>query len=65
MFVTKQELKKVNVEKAFNEGVNFIKITDGRHTIFKINGVYKVEDYKSGRLLQVTTKMPKYIRQCL
>lgn len=65
MFVTKQELKKVNVNKAFDEGANFIKITDGRHTIFRINGVYKVEDYKSNRLLQVTTKMPKYIKQCL
>ncbi len=30
MFVTKQELKKVNVKKAFDEGLNFIKITDGR-----------------------------------
>ncbi|WP_440858064.1 hypothetical protein [Staphylococcus shinii] len=55
----------MNVKKAFDEGVNFIKITDGRHTIFRINGVYKVEDYKSNRLLQVTTKMPKYIKQCL
>lgn len=65
MFVTKQELKKVNVNKAFDEGANFIKITDGRHTIFRINGVFKVEDYKSNRLLKVTTKMPKYIKQCL
>lgn len=65
MFVTKQELKKVNVNKVFDEGANFIKITDGRHTIFRINGVFKVEDYKSNRLLKVTTKMPKYIKQCL
>ena len=65
MFITKAELKTIDVKQAFDEGVNFIKITNGRHTIFRINGQYRVEDYKSPRPLDLTSKMPKYIKQCL
>ncbi|MDO5659413.1 MULTISPECIES: hypothetical protein [Staphylococcus] len=65
MFITKQELKNINVKQAFDEGANFIKITNGRHTIFRVNGKYRVEDYKSNRPLDLTSKMPKYIKVCL
>lgn len=65
MFITKAELKTINVKQAFDEGVNFIKITNGRHTIFRINGQYRVEDYKSPRPLDLTSKTPKYIKACL
>ena len=48
MFITKEELKKIDINKAFKDGNNFIKITNGRHTIFKPNGTYKVVNHKNG-----------------
>lgn len=65
MFITKQELKQINVGEAFDQGTNFIKITNGSHTIFRINGNYKVENHRNNQVLRVTSQMPKYIRQCL
>lgn len=65
MFITKKELKNTNVAKAFKSGVNFIKITDGRHQIFQVNGKYKVVDYKKGMGLSEERQYPKYIKQAL
>ncbi|WP_281512455.1 hypothetical protein [Mammaliicoccus vitulinus] len=65
MFITKQELKKINVKEVFETGANFIKITDGRHTIYQVNDKYKVIDYKDGMGLSEAKKVPKYIKQAL
>jgi len=65
MFITKQELKTINVKEVFEEGANFIKITDGRHAIYLVNGQYKVVDYKNGMGLNEARKVPKYIKQAL
>lgn len=65
MFITKEELKKVDINKAFKEGNNFIKITNGRHTIFKPNGNYKVVNHKNGLGLTPVKKIPKYIQEVL
>lgn len=65
MFVTKKELKNLNVEEVFAEGANFIKITDGRHEIFLVNGQYKVVDYKNGMGLSEAQRIPKYIQRAL
>ena len=65
MFITKKELKNLNVEEVFAEGANFIKITDGRHQIFQVNGKYKVVDYKKGMGLSEESQYPKYIKQAL
>ncbi|HDC9329435.1 hypothetical protein APV47_05815 [Staphylococcus aureus] len=62
MFVTKEEFKNIDVEQVFKEGHNFIKITIGRHEIFKVNSGYKVIDYKKGIGLTTTNKIPKYIQ---
>ena len=65
MFITKKELKNLNVEEVFAEGANFIKITVGRHQIFQVNGKYKVVDYKKGMGLSEESQYPKYIKQAL
>ncbi|HFE5127465.1 TPA: hypothetical protein ACF897_002774 [Staphylococcus aureus] len=67
MIITKQELKNLDVAKAFEEGANFIKIKDGRHEIFLVNGRYKVVDYKKGLGLglEEAQRIPKYIKQAL
>ncbi|HBI0976532.1 TPA: hypothetical protein I2107_RS12775 [Staphylococcus aureus] len=62
MFVTKEEFKNIDVEQVFKEDHNFIKITNGRHEIFKVNSRYKVIDYKKGIGLTETDKIPKYIQ---
>lgn len=65
MIITKQELKNLDVAKAFEEGANVIKIKDGRHEIFLVNGRYKVVDYKKGLGLEEAQRIPKYIKQAL
>ena len=65
MIITKQELKTLDVAKAFEEGANFIKIKDGRHEIFLVNGRYKVVDYKKGLGLKEAQRIPKYIKQAI
>lgn len=65
MFITKAELKEIDIKKAFEEGNNFIKITNGRHSIYKVNGKYKVVDYKKGLGLTEEKNIPKYIKQAL
>lgn len=65
MFVTKDEFSRINVKKAFDEGNNFIKITDGRHSIYRVNTEYKVVDYKKGNGLKVEKTIPKYIKRKL
>lgn len=62
MFVTKEEFKNIDVEQVFKDGHNFIKITKGRHEIFKVNSRYKIIDYKKGIGLTETNKIPKYIQ---
>ncbi|CAC8464262.1 TPA: hypothetical protein PBS48_002015 [Staphylococcus aureus] len=62
MFVTKEEFKNIDVEQVFKDGHNFIKITNGRHEIFKVNSRYKIIDYKKGIGLTETNKIPKYIQ---
>ena len=52
-------------KEVFEEGANFIKITDGRHAIYLVNGQYKVVDYKNGMGLNEARKVPKYIKQAL
>lgn len=62
MFVTKEEFKKLDIEKVFNGGKNFIKIIDGRHAIYHLDNGYKVIDYKKGIGLSEERKIPKYIK---
>ncbi|WRW34754.1 hypothetical protein CF5_0020 [Staphylococcus phage CF5] len=65
MFITKKELKEINVKEQFEAGVNFIKITDGRHSLYNTPQGIKVVDYKTGLGLTTTSKFPKYIQQAL
>ncbi|MHC2027931.1 hypothetical protein ACYO9G_00155 [Staphylococcus aureus] len=65
MFVTKEEFEKLNVKKVFDEGHYFIKITDGRHTVYRINNEYKVVDYKKGLGIRPEKIFPKYIKRKL
>ncbi|HEC2173937.1 hypothetical protein O0A02_00615 [Staphylococcus pseudintermedius] len=62
MFVTKEELKDLNVKEVFESGKNFISIKDGRHIIYRVNGKYLVSrDDK----LYPETRIPKYIQRKL
>lgn len=58
LWITKQEWKALNVKEAFENGIEYIKITNGVHTVFNIEGVLKVvrEDE-----LHEDRKAPKYI----
>lgn len=65
MFVTKEEFEKLNVKQVFDEGHNFIKITDGRHSIYRVNTEYKIVDYKKGLGISPEKRIPKYIKRKL
>ncbi len=59
MFITKAEFKELDIKEVFNSGKNFIKITDGRHSIYKVNGSYVVIEKDN---LHPTNRIPKYIK---
>lgn len=63
MFITKNELKTINLTEAFKDA-NFIKITDGRHTIFNSNGKIKITTH-DGLTALPANKIPKYIKEKL
>lgn len=63
MIITKEELKGINVAEQL-ENVNFIKIKNGRHTIFNVNDEIKVTEHDGLRTLP-NNKIPKYIKQAI
>lgn len=67
MFVTKNELADLNVKEVL-ENERFIKITDGRHTITKIDnerGTKIVVTEHFGLSVLPSNKIPKYIKRKL
>lgn len=61
MFITKKELKEIDIKQTLLNN-NFIKITDGKHSIYNVNGYAKVTHHDSLSTLPAN-KVPKYIKK--
>ncbi|QHW36864.1 hypothetical protein GZH82_05740 [Staphylococcus ursi] len=59
MLVTKEEFKALDIKSVFESGNNFIKIKDGKHAIYHVNGKYQVVESDK---LYPTKRIPKYIK---